>query len=174
MRYARLAAREVNRVLRDPRRLGLWIGAVFGVWNLIYSIVSPLAEDTAAALLSFYGPMFLMWGVAGFVASTESHRLRDAIRGGSIVALITFAVFTLFVGVRDNLLLHQLTARTDWQNLMTRFRASTFDSLRLYVNYTGILGAPFKLLVATVIGAIMGLLGGLAHHAVHWAMPKRP
>ena len=159
-----------SRALRDPVLFGLWIGMLFGLWNLIYSILDPLAEDSAVALLSFYGPMFLMWGVVGFVAFADSHRLRGAMRSGSIVALVTFAVFTILVGVRDNLLLEQLTARADWQNLMVRFRASTFRSLRLYVNYVGITGAPLKLLVATGIGAAMGLLGGLAHRAAPWRL----
>lgn len=167
------AGAAFSRLLRDPALFGLGIGVVFGLWNLCYSIVSPLAEDTALALLSFYGPMFLMWGAAGFAAFASSHRLRRAIRHGSIVALVTFAVFTLFVAVRDNLLLDQLTARADWQNLMTRFRASTFTSLRLYVNYVGIAGAPLKLLVATGIGAAMGLLGGLAHQAIRWQLPDQ-
>jgi hypothetical protein len=161
-----------SRAPHEPVLLGICIGIVFGVWNLVYSLLHPLAEDTAVALLLFYGPMFLTWGAAGFIAFADSHRLRRSIRSGSIVALVTFAVFTVFVGVRDNLLLDQLTARSDWQNLMTRFRAGTFASLRLYVNYIGITGAPFKLLVATAIGAVMGLLGGVAHLATRWRVPN--
>jgi hypothetical protein len=40
------------------------------------------------------------------------------------------------------------------------FPASGFGSPRAYVNYEGVTGAPFKLLVATMIGAVTGLVGG--------------
>jgi hypothetical protein len=133
--------------------------------------VNPVAEDSPAALATFYVPMFILWSVAGFVAFSESHRLREAARRGRVVALVTFVVFTILVGVRYNLLLEELTARADWQNLMARFHASTFHSLRAYVNYVGVIGAPLKLAVATGIGAAMGLLGGLVHRATNWRLP---
>ena len=152
----------------DAALFGMVLGVSFGLWNLVFSILNPVAEDTPAALLTFYGPMFLLWGVSGFTAFARSRRLRDGMRRGAIVALVTFVVFTVFVGVRDNLLLEALTRRADWQNLMVRFRNSGFESLRLYVNYIGVTGAPFKLLVATVIGALMGLLGALARRTVNW------
>ena len=44
--------------------------------------------------------------------------------------------------------------------MMQRFRASEFDSLRLFVNVDYLKGAPFKVGVACVIGAVMGLVGG--------------
>ena len=59
-----------------------------------------------------------------------------------------------------NLFLAELTGRADWQNMMQRFRASEFDSLRLFVNLEYLKGAPFKIGVASVIGAVMGLIGG--------------
>ncbi|HJP59416.1 MAG TPA: hypothetical protein VJ865_05440, partial [Gemmatimonadaceae bacterium] len=54
-----------------------------------------------------------------------------------------------------------LTARSDWQNLMAQFRASGYQSLRLYVNWIGLAGAPFKIMVASIIGSIFGFAGGL-------------
>jgi hypothetical protein len=60
-----------------------------------------------------------------------------------------------------NLSLDATSQRLDWQSLMTRFEASGFESLRAYVNYEYVVGAPFKILVASMIGAVMGLIGGL-------------
>ena len=157
--------------MRNSILFGISLGAVFGLWNLVISILNPVAEDSAAALLTFYGPMFILWGAAGFIAFAESHRLRDATRRGGIIALVTFVVFTIFVGVRDNLLLEELTRRADWQNLMVRFHDSGFESLRLYVNYVGVTGAPLKLAVATSIGAAMGFLGALVRWATSWRLP---
>jgi hypothetical protein len=44
--------------------------------------------------------------------------------------------------------------------MMERFRASGFDSVRVFVNIEYLKGAPFKIGVASVIGAVMGLVGG--------------
>jgi hypothetical protein len=44
--------------------------------------------------------------------------------------------------------------------MMQRSRASEVDSLRLFVNVDYLKGAPFKVGVASVIGALVGLIGG--------------
>ena len=44
--------------------------------------------------------------------------------------------------------------------MMLRFRASEFDSLRVFVNMEYLKDAPFKIGGASVIGAVMGLVGG--------------
>jgi hypothetical protein len=54
----------------QPRRhaliLGLIVGLVFGVVNLLFTWLDPLADDTPGALLRFYGPMFFTWALASF------------------------------------------------------------------------------------------------------------
>jgi hypothetical protein len=54
-----------------------------------------------------------------------------------------------------------MSRRPDWQNLMERFQASGFRTLRSFVNYEYLTGAPFKIFVATMIGVATGLMGGL-------------
>jgi hypothetical protein len=54
--------------------LGITLGVLFGAWNIAYSLLLPLAEDTVVALLSFYGLMFLMPGIAGFAAFRATGR----------------------------------------------------------------------------------------------------
>jgi hypothetical protein len=137
------------------------VGAAFGVWNLIATWLDPLAEDTPIALLIFYGPMFVIWGLAGFAASRRTRRLLDGVRVGAVVAFVTFVVYILTQFVRVNVFLDVLSQRSDWQNLMARFQNSGYESLRRYVNYVGLTGAPFKILVASIIGAGMGLVGGV-------------
>ena len=146
---------------RFPVTLGLLLGAAFGVWNLISTRLDPLAEDTPIALLIFYGPMFASWGLAGFVAARRTGRLLDGVRVGAIVAFVTFVVYVLTQFVRVNVFLDILSHRSDWQNLIARFQNSGYESLRRYVNYVGLIGAPFKILVASLIGAITGLVGGV-------------
>src|SRR5262249_12665455 len=133
---------------RHPVPLGLILRAGFGLWNLIATILDPLAEDDLIPLLIFYGPMFPIWGLAGFGAARRTGRLLDGVKVGATVAFVTFVVYTLAIFLRANLLLDTLSQRSDWQHMVTvRFPASGFRSLRAYVNYEGVTGAPFKLLV---------------------------
>ena len=141
--------------------LGLVVGAGFGLWDLMATLLNPLAEDEPSALLLFYGPMFAIWGLAGFVAAHRTGRIVDGVKIAAIVAFVTFAVFDVAAIVRVNMFLGALTHRSDWQNLLARYQASGFTSLRVYANYEYITGSPFKILVATMIGGVTGLVGGL-------------
>jgi hypothetical protein len=151
-----------KRVHPEPQVLltGLGLGAVFSTWNVIAARLSPLADDSAAALLMFYGPMFTAWGLVGFVATRRTTRLSSGVKAGAAVAFVTFAVFTAAVIIRVNLSLDTVSHRPDWQNLVARFRESGSQSLRAYVNYVYLTGAPFKILVASVIGSSVGFVGG--------------
>ena len=149
------------RTMSTQLRLGLLLGVAFGLWNLISTLVDPYAEDTIPALLVFYGPMFAIWGFAGFRASRRSGRTTDAIFVGATLALVTFTVFVVARLITVNLSLDLTSQRLDWQSLMARFRASGFTSLRAYANYEYVAGAPFKVFVASLIGAAVGLVGGL-------------
>jgi hypothetical protein len=120
-----------------------------------------LAEDTISALLIFYGPMFALWGFAGFRAFRTSSRPADAVIVGGTVACGTFVVFVVARLITMNMSLDVTSQRLDWQNLLARFKTSGFESLRAYANYEHVAGAPFKIFVASVIGAGMGLVGGL-------------
>ena len=143
-----------------PGLLGLLLGVGFGLWNLIWTELHPLAEDTLTALLAFYGPMFAAWAATSFFVTRRTGRLWDGIKTGAVVAFATFCVLDLLVVVRANVFLNQLSGRSDWQDLMRRFQASGFENLRVYVNYHYLLQAPFKIFVASSIGSCMGMLGG--------------
>jgi hypothetical protein len=77
-----------------------------------------------------------------------------------LVALATFWAFEVLILVRVNAFLNDLTDRADWRNLMLRYRASEFESLRLFVNLDYVKGAPLKMGVASTVGAVMGIIGG--------------
>ena len=147
--------------MRKAAALGLVLGVGFGLWNLIATRLNPLADDDLLTLLTFYGPMFAIWGIAGFVAARRTGRLLDALKVGATVASVTFAVYTLAVILRVNLFLDVMPGRPDWQNLMGRFQASGFKTLRGYINYEYVTGAPFKILVASTIGVVTATVGGL-------------
>ena len=141
--------------------LGAVLGVIFSAWNLVTAWLNPLADDTPTALLTFYGPMFLAWGVAGFATARRSGRVTEAAKVGAIVAFVTFVVFDVGNLVRVNLFLDEMPLRADWQNLMARFQASGSDSLRVFVNQANVKGAPLKTGVASIIGANTGLVGEL-------------
>jgi len=44
--------------------------------------------------------------------------------------------------------------------MMARFRASEFDNLRTFVTFDYIKDAPLKIGTASIIGAVMGTVGG--------------
>ncbi|HJP60581.1 MAG TPA: hypothetical protein VJ865_11290 [Gemmatimonadaceae bacterium] len=154
---------------RSAVLFGLAVGAAFGLWNLITTWTDPLAEDTPSALLIFYGPMFATWALAGLAAARRTGRVLDGIKVGAMVAFVTFVVYDVTQFIRVNLFLDTLTQRSDWQNMMGSFKNSGSQNLRSYVNYVGLKGAPFKGLVASLIGATTGLIGGslgkLSHHS---------
>jgi hypothetical protein len=143
-----------------PLLLGFVLGLVFGIVDLLFTWVAPLSDDSIPALLRFYGPMFFAWAFVSFRSARRSGRLWSGVTTGFVVAFGTFSMFYVLNLLRVNLFLAELTARADWQNMMQRFRASEFDSLRLFINVDYVKGAPFKIGVASVIGAVMGLIGG--------------
>jgi hypothetical protein len=149
--------------LRPPDRpllLGCLLGLVFGVVDLLFTWIAPLSDDSIPALLRFYGPMFFSWAFLSFRSVRRSGRVWTGVTTGSVVAFGTFWIFYVLNLLRVNLFLTELTGRADWQSMMQRFRASEFDSLRLFINVEYLKEAPFKVAVASVIGAVMGLIGG--------------
>ena len=149
--------------------LGIIVGLTFGAMDLIVTWLFPLADDTPGALLTFYGPMFVLWTLAAFRATRRSGRFLSGVTTGMLVAFATFVVFDLMVILRVNLFLSDITGRADWRNMMWRFQASGFDSLRAFVNVDYIKGAPLKIGVASAIGAFMGVVGGIVG-----SVPMRP
>jgi hypothetical protein len=145
----------------DAVTLGLLLGAAFGIWLLIHTRLDPLAEETPTALLTFFGPMFTFWGMAGFAATRRDGRLLDAIKVGATVAFVTFVVYDLSQLIRVNVFLDAIRHRSDWRHMMSQFERSGYESLRWYVSYVGLTSAPVKILAATTIGACIGGIGGL-------------
>jgi hypothetical protein len=143
-------------VSRSAFLLGLIVGLVFGVWNLLSTWRRPLEDDSAAVLLQFYGPMFLIWMFASFRVAGRTGRVLPAVAAGIAVAFGTFLVFVLLNALRVNLFLDQLTGRPDWQNMMTRFRESGPGSLRWFVNLDYLKGTPFKIGFFTALGSVIG------------------
>jgi hypothetical protein len=156
-----------------PLLLGFALGLVFGIVDLLFTWVEPLSDDSIPALLRFYGPMFLSWAFVSFRSVRRSGRLWTGVTTGFVVAFGTFCIFYALNLLRVNLFLAELTGRADWQNMMDRFRASESASLRLFINVDYLKGAPFKIGVASVIGAVMGVVGGTIGRLKSAGIPAR-
>lgn len=151
---------HITIALSGTLRAGAILGVIFGACNIVFSWLYPLSDDTIAALLRFYGPMFAAWAFAAFRAARRDGRVGSGLATGAVIALATFFVFGLMNLLRVNLFLYDLTARADWQRMMAVFRASGFESLRTFILVEFVKELPLKLAVAAGIGAIVGLLGG--------------
>lgn len=156
-----LAVRRCYAFVVRISTTGILIGLTFGAWNLYQTWSDPLSDDSASALLSFYGPMFICWGLVGFISRRQGVSLTRATIAGASVALISFVVYYCENIVRVNVFLDVLRGREDWQMMVSTFPSSGFKSFRTYVNYIYATGAPFKILVASTIGALTGFIGGL-------------
>jgi hypothetical protein len=146
--------------LKRALGLGLFLGLIFGAANLVFSWLLPLEDDTIGGLLRFYGPMFFVWVFASFRAARRHGRVLSGVATGLVVAFATFCVFDLLNLVRVNVFLYDLTGRADWQSMMARFRASESTSLRTFVTLDYIKDAPLKIGAASLIGTVMGVVGG--------------
>lgn len=141
--------------------VGCALGFTLGVLNLVTFWLDPL-DDSVPGMLIVYVPMFVSWGVAGFIAARRTGQLGDAVKAGTVFACSTFAVFWIVNIVRVNLFLDLLREWPGWQQTMVaRYRESGFDSFRVYANYEYLKDAPLKIAVPTAIGAVLGAIGGL-------------
>jgi len=86
--------------------------------------------------------------------------VQSGVTAGMTVACATFITFSLLILLRVELFLDELTGRADWQNIVLRFRESGFESLRAFITLDYIKGLPFKIGVASLIGALFGAIGG--------------
>ena len=86
---------RLTRIALRPLHFGFLIGILFGFWNLLYSWLFPLADDTPTALLAFYGPMFSVWAAVASIATRRTGRLLTGVTTGAGVSFATFCIYDL-------------------------------------------------------------------------------
>ena len=139
-----------RRYLKSTLRVGFFLGLIFGVVNLMISWRFPLLEDTKDVLVSFWGPMFFTWAFASYRAARRHAQLLSGVTTGLIVAIATICVFDIRNLLRFHLFLNELTARSDWQGMMQRFRASNYVSLRTFVTLETIKMTPLMIAIGSL------------------------
>jgi hypothetical protein len=147
--------------LTKPVAYGLVLGTVLGTWILVNTALAPLADDSGFAVGAMFAVVFLALAVPGFAARRRGGHLVDALEAGATAGAITFALFLLLGILRVNLFLETIRSRTDWQNLVSDYTRSDFQSLRAYANYVYAKQIVVFPIVGVVAGAISGSLGGV-------------
>ena len=147
--------------LTKPVAYGVVLGTALGAWILVNTALAPLAEDTGFAVAAMFGLVFLALAVPGFAVRRRGGHLVDALEAGATAGAITFALFLLFGILRVNLFLDTIRSRSDWQNLVTDYARSDFQSLRAYANFVYAKGIILFPIAGVAAGAISGSLGGV-------------
>ena len=161
--YRRQVAALVWREVRLPLLVGVTVGSIMGLANLIDTFRRPLSDDTPAMLIAAMASVLVVWAAVAMVATWRTRRLDQAMWCGAIQGIATFAMFHLAAIARLNLFLGAIQSREDWQGLLARFSDSGFHSLRAFANYEYVLIAPLVIAIGALVGWIAGLAGGLAH-----------
>lgn len=155
---------------RLPLMIGLAIGTVLGIMNLVDTARQPLADDDGGTMLAWLLAVLTMWSAAAVAVTWRTRRVGDAVKVGTIVGVATIVVLHTAAIVRVNLFLDAIRHREDWQNLVARYNQSGFQSLRVYANYEYVTMTPLLIALGTIAGSISGALGGLVNmvrRAVH-------
>ncbi|HZR26807.1 MAG TPA: hypothetical protein VFA59_24650 [Vicinamibacterales bacterium] len=153
---------------RSAALFGIAFGGVLGVANLIDTYRDPLSDDNALVMLTMLAATL---AVVSFVASRRyvDGRMRDAIIAGVVIAVSTAVMASLLNLVRVNVFLHDIQNRDDWRNLLARYRASGYPTLRAYANHEYVSGllSPTSFVVTAVIGGMTGAIGGVLRKLTH-------
>jgi hypothetical protein len=67
----------------SPAMLGLAMGTILGVLNLLATARDPLEDDSVGGMLLFVIPVLLAWSAAGFVAAQRTPASLTASRPAS-------------------------------------------------------------------------------------------
>lgn len=162
--YARQVASFIS-----PVTWGLTIGIAAGALQLIDTAIEPLADDSAPGMLVIVGTLLVLWTAASYLATQRADRFREAVLAGLLVGLASICVLHFAAIVRVNVFLDQIQYREDWTNLVARFHASGFQSLRAYANYEYLTGTWLLLLIGAGAGSVCGVISGALHKVLRTA-----
>jgi hypothetical protein len=161
--YRRQVAGFLWHSAQMPVMIGLAIGTVLGIMNLVETARQPLADDDAGTMLAWLLTLLAIWSAAAVAVTWRTRRVGDAVKVGTIVGVATIVMFHTASIVRVNLFLNAIRHRDDWQNLVARYNQSGFRSLRAYANYEYATMTPMVIALGAIAGSISGVLGGLVN-----------
>ncbi len=161
--YRRQVAGVLWHTAQPSLAIGLAIGTVLGMMNLIDTARHPLADDDAGTMLAWLVALLLIWSAAAVAVTWRTRRVSDAVKVGAILGIATIVMFHAASIVRVNLFLDAIRHRGDWQNLVARYNQSGFRSIRAYANYEYATMTPMVIALGAIAGSISGVVGGLVN-----------
>ncbi len=159
--YRRQVASILWRSARLPVLVGALLGAALGTWILVDTARQPLADDEAGMILLAFGSMMVVWTGASAAIAWPSRRLGHGIAAGMLVGSATLLVLHVAAIARVVMFVDTIRGRDDWQNLLVRYHASGFATLRAYATYEYARQTPVILAIGATAGTISGAVGGL-------------
>ena len=153
-------------------RYGFLLGAVAApvIWLTQAVFPSTRPDDDAGPLIiRVYLCFFLYFAAAGFLAARKSHRLGDGFRVGALTALVGVGLIMAAFMLVDNLYLETVSQQVD---KIWGFAHSNYASMRQYINWSLLNGVVFVLPVLTLLGGLLGGVGGLCARKFSW--PRHP
>jgi hypothetical protein len=147
----------------SPLAWGLMIGTVLGTFQLVNTAIEPLADDDAVSMCGGLVVILLLWTLASVTAGLPARSFKQSMIAGALAGVGTMFVFDITSILRVNLFLDQIRYRDDWINLIDRFEASGFQSLRAYANWEYLPGAPVIVGLGAVAGGACGIVAGVVN-----------
>jgi len=145
--------------------LGLVLGLGLSVLIVVTNVVIPVLPrrtlvirqlvDAVPGSVGWVG-LFLLWGIAGSLASRRTTHLGAPVKAGATLAFVSMAFVMLTFVVINNLFLEIVSQQPD---KIWGFQHSGYPSMRAYVNCGALKGLVLVLPVLTACG---GFAGGIA------------
>ncbi len=160
---------QMRRFLSDPalRRGcydGLIIAAVMAVVVVLTVVVFPAGPDESdsdpeyvAQLLAGYALLAILFVTIGIRGAGRAGSALGGLRAGAAAGLVIAFLAILDFLVVNNLFFGIVSKQHD---KVVTFQASGWTSMRDYINVQLLTGAAFAIPAGTVIGALLGYLGG--------------
>jgi hypothetical protein len=112
-------------------------------------------------MLGWAATVLGLWAAASLAATRRAPRFVDAVKTGAILGAATLLVFHALSIVRVVVFLDSIQYRDDWRNLVARYHASGFQSLRAFATYEYVRMTPLVAAIGTLAGSASGILGGI-------------
>jgi hypothetical protein len=156
-----------------PLTVGLALGVLAGVYNVIDTAIEPLADDSSGAMLRLFAVVLAAFCLPAGLAGVRTRRFRDTVLAGLVVGATTFFVLCIANTIRINVFLDTIQYRDDWRNLMLRFTHSGDPSLRHFVNREFLGGDVAMTAFGAVAGSICGIAAGLVQTTTRLVSERR-
>lgn len=165
-----VAPRRLTRhpVVRRGAAFGLVMGAVWTVYNVINTAIALDGQGNAVLNNSLTAALVLLFGWAGFVGSRAARSVRAGASAALVAALIGSAIGILTLWIATFVFFEQVRHNPF---MLADFRRSGMQSMDAFIIEDALGATCFGSLLALVLGAVLGTVGGLVAKVVGQSRP---